>query len=170
MTPKCLQLELQTGYTVAYQSDTVDLDRAVEKLTTRRQLQYTMANRKDMRAILIRHRLGCPYCDHRIPAYGRPWDPNPAGRVPRPRVLQWGDPQLTMFGHPDPLLNLQEVRLPEGGYRCEKCGRWISDAMFNSEVHECVKCAPWENYPRYCPQCGIRILDIQKNCPMIYGP
>ena len=123
MTPKCLQLELQTGYTVAYQSDTVDLDRAVEKLPTRRQLQSTMANRTDMRAILIRHRLVCPYCDHRIPAYGRPWDPNPAGRVPRPRVLQWGDPQLTMFGHPDPLLNLQEVRLPEGGYRCEKCGK-----------------------------------------------
>jgi len=49
--------------------------------------------------------------------------------------------------------------------RCEKCGRWISDAMFNSEVHECVKCAPWENYPMYCHQCGNRITDTRKFCP-----
>ncbi len=48
---------------------------------------------------------------------------------------------------------------------CEKCGKWISDAMYNSEVHECVECAPWENYPRYCPQCGKRITDTKRFCP-----
>lgn len=48
---------------------------------------------------------------------------------------------------------------------CEKCGRWISDAMYNSEVHECVKCAPWENYPLYCHQCGRKITDTKKYCP-----
>ncbi|MBQ4347074.1 MAG: hypothetical protein IJC39_01335 [Firmicutes bacterium] len=56
----------------------------------------------------------------------------------------------------------------EGRYkfnRCEKCGKWISDAMFNVDVHECVECAPWENYPLYCPQCGKRIFDVGKICP-----
>ena len=48
---------------------------------------------------------------------------------------------------------------------CEKCGKWISDAMFNTDVHECVECAPWENYPLYCPQCGRKITDTKKYCP-----
>lgn len=53
---------------------------------------------------------------------------------------------------------------------CEKCGKWISDAMYNAEVHECVECAPWENYPLYCPQCGNRIFDIERYCPKCGAP
>ena len=47
---------------------------------------------------------------------------------------------------------------------CSKCGSWVSDAMFNASVHECVECAPWENYPLYCPQCGKRVTGTQKSC------
>ena len=53
---------------------------------------------------------------------------------------------------------------------CSKCGSWVSDAMYNASVNECVECAPWENYPRYCSQCGKRILDIMKNCPKCGAP
>lgn len=27
---------------------------------------------------------------------------------------------------------------------CGQCGRWVSDVMYNADVHECVACAPWE--------------------------
>jgi len=48
---------------------------------------------------------------------------------------------------------------------CSKCGNWVSDVMFNAGVNECVECAPWENYPLYCPQCGKRITDTNRFCP-----
>jgi len=47
---------------------------------------------------------------------------------------------------------------------CQKCGRWISDPMFNADVHECVACAPWENPPRFCPQCGKRLSEVRRFC------
>lgn len=48
---------------------------------------------------------------------------------------------------------------------CEKCGKWVSDTMYNPSVQECVKCAPWENYPLYCHQCGKKITEVTKLCP-----
>lgn len=48
---------------------------------------------------------------------------------------------------------------------CESCGKWISDAMFNADVHECVECSPWETQPRYCPKCGKKLAEIKKFCP-----
>ena len=32
---------------------------------------------------------------------------------------------------------------------CGRCGRWVSDVMYNADVHECVACAPWENLPHF---------------------
>jgi len=40
---------------------------------------------------------------------------------------------------------------------CHKCGRWVSDVMYNPDVCECVDCVPWEENPRYCSQCGVKI-------------
>ena len=40
---------------------------------------------------------------------------------------------------------------------CHKCGRWISSAMYNADVLECVECTPWENKPNYCPSCGKKV-------------
>ena len=48
---------------------------------------------------------------------------------------------------------------------CKKCGRFVSDVMYNADVHECVACAPWENYPLYCHRCGKRIVEIVRHCP-----
>jgi len=48
---------------------------------------------------------------------------------------------------------------------CENCGKWVSDAMYNADVHECVECCPWENPPRYCPQCGKKLAGIGRLCP-----
>ena len=37
---------------------------------------------------------------------------------------------------------------------CRKCGRWVSDPVYNVETLECVECSPWEEEPVYCPHCG----------------
>jgi len=49
--------------------------------------------------------------------------------------------------------------------RCAKCGSWVSAVMYNAGVNECVACAPWENYPLYCPRCGEKISDTNRFCP-----
>ena len=41
--------------------------------------------------------------------------------------------------------------------RCHKCGKWVSNARYNADVAECVECAPWENFPRYCAYCGKNV-------------
>ena len=35
---------------------------------------------------------------------------------------------------------------------CHQCGKWVSDAMYNADVLECVECTPWEDTPKYCPK------------------
>ena len=41
--------------------------------------------------------------------------------------------------------------------KCQKCGKWVSDVMYNADVLWCVDCAPWENKPRFCPECGKEV-------------
>ena len=48
--------------------------------------------------------------------------------------------------------------------RCHKCGKWVSNAMYNADVAECVECAPWENFPRYCAYCGKEITSAGIFC------
>ncbi len=38
--------------------------------------------------------------------------------------------------------------------RCEKCGRFVSDTMYNADTFMCVDCSPWENPPKFCKHCG----------------
>lgn len=38
--------------------------------------------------------------------------------------------------------------------RCEKCGRFVCDAMYNADTLKCVDCSPWENPPNFCKRCG----------------
>ena len=48
--------------------------------------------------------------------------------------------------------------------RCQKCGRWVIDAMFNADVLQCVDCAPWENRPRFCSRCGLAVAPEDSFC------
>lgn len=54
--------------------------------------------------------------------------------------------------------------------RCQKCGSWIIDAMYNPEVLECVQCAPYEEKPVFCKFCGAGIEEGKKNCPSCGTP
>ena len=40
---------------------------------------------------------------------------------------------------------------------CPRCGRNVSDVMFNCDKSECVDCSPWLCLPVYCTSCGGRI-------------
>lgn len=57
---------------------------------------------------------------------------------------------------------LEEVWRTEGRdhfNRCQKCGKWVADVMYNPNTLECVACSPWEEKPAFCPQCGERVLN-----------
>ena len=49
--------------------------------------------------------------------------------------------------------------------RCNKCGKWVIDAVYNAEVLECVECAPYETEPKYCKHCGAKMKELVKVCP-----
>ena len=38
------------------------------------------------------------------------------------------------------------------------------DMMFNADVHNCVKCTPWEMRPHYCSVCGNSVTLTDKEC------
>lgn len=40
---------------------------------------------------------------------------------------------------------------------CHKCGKWVSDIMYNADTLKCVDCSPWEDVPKYCKFCGERV-------------
>ena len=57
---------------------------------------------------------------------------------------------------------------------CQKCGKWVMEAMYNADALECVACAPWENTPEYCKSCGTKVSAFDTVCPqcgkqLIYG-
>lgn len=49
--------------------------------------------------------------------------------------------------------------------QCQKCGRWISDMVYNVETLECVECSPWEEEASYCPHCGEKVREGELFCP-----
>jgi len=48
--------------------------------------------------------------------------------------------------------------------KCHRCGRWVSDPMYNADTLECVQCSPWEDVPIFCPQCGAKVTDSSAFC------
>ena len=48
--------------------------------------------------------------------------------------------------------------------QCHRCGRWVSDPMYNAETWQCVQCSPWEEKPAFCPHCGERVVDDDVFC------
>lgn len=48
--------------------------------------------------------------------------------------------------------------------RCGKCGKWVSDPMYNADMLRCVDCAPWQEKPNYCSHCGIAFSPSDRYC------
>ena len=53
---------------------------------------------------------------------------------------------------------------------CHKCGKQVSNAMFNVETLECVECAPIEAEAKFCKHCGAKIEEPTKPCPACGKP
>ncbi len=53
---------------------------------------------------------------------------------------------------------------------CHKCGKQVSDAMFNVDVLECVECAPFETEAKFCKSCGAKIEEPTRLCPACGKP
>lgn len=49
--------------------------------------------------------------------------------------------------------------------QCHRCGRWVSNVMYNPDTLECVDCSPWEEQPEFCPQCGTKVERDNVFCP-----
>jgi len=54
--------------------------------------------------------------------------------------------------------------------RCTKCGRWVSDPMYNADMLQCVDCAPWKQAPKYCTHCGKSIPANDRFCRACGSP
>ena len=57
---------------------------------------------------------------------------------------------------------------------CKKCGKYVSDVMYNADVLNCVECSPWENQPHFCLKCGIKVSLADNFCSkcgtrLLYG-
>lgn len=48
--------------------------------------------------------------------------------------------------------------------QCHRCGRWVSDVMYNADALECVECAPWKIPLYFCPECGARVSGAGDFC------
>ena len=48
--------------------------------------------------------------------------------------------------------------------KCHKCGKWVTDAMYNPDTLSCVRCTPIGDYPDYCPECGSKTQDPSNFC------
>jgi len=48
--------------------------------------------------------------------------------------------------------------------RCMKCGKWVSDPMYNADMLQCVDCAPWEEARKYCTHCGEKRSPAARFC------
>ncbi len=48
--------------------------------------------------------------------------------------------------------------------KCHKCGKYVSSVMYNADVLCCVDCAPWEDLPEYCKNCGEKVREGDVFC------
>ena len=62
------------------------------------------------------------------------------------------------------LLHIWETQAKQYFNFCNRCGKWISDIMYNPDVLECVACSPIEEIPDYCPKCGVHLMETTSFC------
>lgn len=67
-------------------------------------------------------------------------------------------------GGGDPLYLAWELDGKQHFNRCERCGRWISDVMYNADTGQCVGCSPWEEAPAFCSRCGAETVPADVYC------
>lgn len=74
----------------------------------------------------------------------------------------------TAPAQPQPIATTLDNAWRSGGREhfslCHRCGRWVSDLMYNPDTLQCVDCSPWEEPPTFCPHCGMRVQEERSFC------
>ena len=66
--------------------------------------------------------------------------------------------------HEEELYTAWEAEGKQHFNRCTKCGKWVSDPMYNADLLQCVDCAPWQEKPNYCFHCGRKVSPEENFC------
>lgn len=129
-------LDVADGFQLTEDRQLLHIEQARLLLRTKRQRRYTSAARMGEQALLIRHKLTCPSCGRSVPAYEEFLTPNPihTGRVPRPVIDQWAEPQTRLFEDERSELVFHEVCSPNT-FTCPKCGRVSSPFSQANTIH-----------------------------------
>lgn len=112
------------GYKTIEKATVVDMDTAVQLLTTKRQHRYSRAKRKKDGVLLTGYVLVCPYCQSKTPAYEHfVYRKAAKPRVSKPIIRQWAAYQLSLLN--DSVKDTLELYPPMKEplqYTCRKCG------------------------------------------------
>lgn len=71
--------------------------------------------------------------------------------------------------HEEALRQAWETEAKAHFSQCHRCGRWVSDPMYNAETWKCVQCSPWEEQPAFCPHCGESVMEDDVLCPCCHA-
>ena len=119
---------LRNGILLKEDRRVVNIDKAVEILSSKKQKRYTSAVRRDEGdAILVSHYYECPHCRNRVPAYPRYtnglFNENKRIRdkVERDKVHKWGQRQISIFDNENSEIFFNAVVENKLGYRCPEC-------------------------------------------------
>lgn len=126
-----IQLQVPKGYQIKELTKKVDLFKACEILNSKKQLQYTKADKVDDGAILTYHAICCPYCRKKFPAYRHFLYPEkqklsefqPNNIKSEETILKWANIQLSLFNDiNNKTITFQEPEYYNNLYSCPNCG------------------------------------------------
>ena len=119
-----VNFKVPCGYQVKEKIQTMDLFKAYELLTTKKQHHYTKAERVGDKALLYRHVLCCPDCGKEVPAYPHylKQDYCAAPRKSRLVISAWAGIQQILFDAPNSTIQFQQPNCLDIEYTCEFCG------------------------------------------------
>lgn len=132
------EIDQPMGYALETVTESMDIFKAEEILSSRRQRRYSRVLRQGMEAKLERHLWICPFCGEHIPAY-----PCYFSKAIVHKPLPWREihsclsPQLSMFERTDSLTLNEPIGCGEWG--CPKCGRSSGLSRRTRQVRYTVK-------------------------------
>lgn len=139
----CLKFKIPLGYTVTKKESVVDIDDAVEILSSRKRRKYVSAHRTgyDSYAKLRSDIWKCPYCNYEYPATFMDNQTHRFGvyhnsdvRMNKGIVEKWGSRQISLFGNEWEDLMFTPSPVITGEWKCPKCSKKSSESTGEREV------------------------------------
>ena len=122
-----VQFNLGLGYTVIPETHKSTIFDAGDIFLTRKQKKITMAERKGANIEYTTHYIKCPFCEHKVHAYGREFGKAfgyvcfPSERVSKEIVNDWLSQQTSIFDNERKPLYFNRVMDVDEKLTCPKC-------------------------------------------------